>query len=207
MPCGTPRGVTHGMKSWRLLLLVALLLSLFLLGRALGLTSLSAAQLRATLGGAGPAGALLFLGAFVLGELVHIPGLVFVAVAVLGYGRLGGFLLGYLGALLSVSVAFALFRGVGGQALGVAGAGAGIALPEGSWLRRPFFRRLLQHLADRPLRAVVVLRLLFIMTPAVNALLALSPLRFRHFLAGSAIGLLPAIAVVALLGDWLARRL
>ena len=82
MPCGTPRGVTHGMKSWRLLLLVALLLGLFLLGRALGLTSLSAAQLRATLGGAGPAGALLFLGAFVLGELVHIPGLVFVAVAV-----------------------------------------------------------------------------------------------------------------------------
>lgn len=44
---------------------------------------------------------------------------------------------------------------------------------------------------------VVVLRLLLFMTPAVNYALALTPLRFRDFLLGSAIGLIPGVILFA----------
>lgn len=178
----------------RLLILLALLLGLYLLGRHLGVTSLSPARLKALLDGAGPAGVLLFFAAFAIGELLHVPGVVFVVVAVLGYGRLLGGGLAYAGALGSLCFGFAVMRGVGGQAL----AGVGVS-------RRPILRRLLQHLDERPVRSVIVLRLALFLAPALNTALALSQVRFRDYLLGSALGILPAIIAVTLFCERIAR--
>src|SRR6185369_12146746 len=77
--------------------------------------SLSTARVRELVQQAGVAGVGIFLVAFAVGELLHVPGLVFVGAAVLAWGRAGGGAIAYLGALVSVSVSFAVVRGVGGQ--------------------------------------------------------------------------------------------
>jgi uncharacterized membrane protein YdjX (TVP38/TMEM64 family) len=154
---------------------------------------LSPARLRPLIASLGLAGAALFVAIFAIGELLHVPGLVFVAVAVLAYGRLWGGLLAFAAAVGSVCVSFAVVRGVGGQAL------AGI--------ERPLLRRLLDRLEAWPVRTVVVLRTVFVLSPPLNYALALSPIRFRDYLVGSAIGLVLPIGAAVVFFDWLVRWL
>lgn len=138
--------------------------------------------------GAGWWGLLLFLGVFAVGELLHVPGLVFVAAAIVAYGQALGGLAGYLGALVSVSVSFVVVRLVGGQPL--------------ADVKRPILRRWLDRLDQNPVRAVAVLRLILWMAPPLNYALAMSKLRFREYILGSAIGLVLPIAIVTALFEW-----
>src|SRR5215472_17718672 len=105
----------------RLRLIAALALALLLLGigRVFDLQQhLTVESLRATLASAGIAGVALYVIAFCVGELLHVPGLVFVAAGVLGYGPALGGPLAFLGAVASVSVSFWIVRAVGGRPLG-----------------------------------------------------------------------------------------
>lgn len=138
--------------------------------------------------GAGVWGFLAFLGVFAIGELLHVPGLVFVAAAIVAYGQVAGGLAGYAGALVSVSVSFFVVRLIGGQPL--------------SDVKRPILRRWLDRLDAHPIRSVAVLRLILWMAPPLNYALAMSKLRFREYIVGSAIGLLIPIAIVTLLFEW-----
>ncbi len=172
-------------KRWiKLGLLAAVLLASLIVGRATGLTEqLTTENLRATLERAGAWGVALFVLAFVVGELIHIPGLVFVAAAVAGYGRVAGGSLSLVAAVISVAATFLIVRAVGGRAL--------------SEIRSPLVRRLLRPLDTHPIRTVVVLRTLLFLSPQLNYALALSSVRFRDYLAGSAIGLVgPMLAAV-----------
>ena len=102
----------------RLIAVLALALLLFGIGRALGLQQhLTVESLRAMMASAGTAGMVLYVIAFCLGELVHVPGLVFVAAGVLAYGPVLGGPLAFLGAVASVSVSFWVVRAVGGRPL------------------------------------------------------------------------------------------
>ncbi len=152
-------------------------------------------HVRAMIAGAGVPGALLFVLVFAAGELLHVPGMVFVAAGVLAYGRLWGGVLGFLGALFSVSMTFLVVRAVAGQALAVP--------PEG----RPLLQRMLGQLSGRPVRTVALLRAVFWMSPWLNYALALSQVRYRHYLLGSAVGLLVPLCGMALLFDWMVRFL
>ena len=144
---------------------------------------------------AGPGGVLIFVGAFLAGELLHLPGMLFFATGVVIWGRLWGGLLGGSTAVLSVAVTFLLVRLVGGQPL---------AKPT-----RPFMVRVLSRLETHPVATVAVLRMIFFLTPTVTYALALSPIRFGQMMLGSMLGLLPPLTVVALLSErvmnWLAR--
>ncbi len=134
--------------------------------------------------GAGPWGVLLFVVAFAIGELAHVPGLVFVAAAALAYGRLWGGVVGYLGALTSVIVSFWVVRAVGGQML--------------AQISHPRVRRILDRLESQPIRVIVILRLVLWMAPPLNYALAMSGVRFRQYAIGSAIGLaLPVFLATA----------
>ena len=62
-------------------------------------------------------GFLAFVVIFSLGELVHIPGMVFVGAALLIYGKVMGFAAAFVGAVISVCISFVLVRAVGGKAL------------------------------------------------------------------------------------------
>jgi len=148
----------------------------------------AAEDLRRLVADAGPWGWILFVVAFCVGELAHVPGLVFVLAAVLAWGRVEGGALGYAGGVASVAFSFIVVRSVGGKALDA--------------VQRPWARRLLDRLESRPVLIVAVLRMVMIMSPPLNYALAMSPIRFRDYVAGSAIGLLPPMLVAILAFDW-----
>ncbi len=166
----------------RLLLLVAMLGGLYYLGSGV-FGSLSVETVRAALVDAGPVGVLGFLVAFALGNLMSVPGLVFVVASLLAYGQVHGALIALVGSLLAVSTNFWVVRTVGGNAE---------RLPDTRWTRWAT-----GGLENHPIRTVALLRTMFVLAPPVNYALALSPIRFRHYLAGSALGLVLPIAAYA----------
>ena len=172
----------------RLLVLGAILAVVFVAGRASGLTdSISPESLRALLAGAGVFGVLVFVAVFSLGLLAQLPGLLFIAVAVLAYGREVGALVALGGSIVAVSVSFVVVRRFGGSAL--------------AELKSPLLQRMLAQLDTRPLRSVIVLRAVFGVAPFLNYALALSSLGFRDYLIGSAIGMAAPITVAAVILD------
>lgn len=174
---------------WRLGALALLLVSLGLVAWGLDLhTRVTKDAVRELAGG--PGGRALFVVAFCLGELLHLPGLLFVAAAVLVWGPVEGGAFAFAAGLLSLSLAFALTRLVGGQPLGV--------------VQRPWVRRLLERLDRRPILTVAALRAVLAFAPPLNVALALTSLRFRDYLAGSALGLVPPVTLVALFVDLVA---
>jgi len=153
--------------------------------------SLSTTHIREVVQHAGAAGIGVFVVAFCVGELLHVPGLVFVGAAVLAWGRLAGGAAAYVGALVAVSVAFAVVRAIGGQPLGE--------------IRQPRLRAVLARLEQRPIGTIAVLRLFLWLAPALNYALALSPVRYRDYVAGSAIGLVIPVAAATTLLEYLLR--
>lgn len=180
--------------AWPRLLALALVLGgLVGLGRAFGLHErLTVEGVRATVGEAGAWGVLVFVVVFCLGELIHIPGLVFVAAGVLCWGQALGGAASYVAALASLALTFAVVRGVGGAPLG--------------GLERPWVQRALARLEARPVATVALLRVVLILSPPLNYALALSPLRFRHYMLGSAVGIVPPILFAVFFFEWLLAR-
>jgi len=173
---------------WRLALLASLIVVLFAFGRATGLDAyLSAENVRMVTAAAGLWGPLVFVLLFCAGELVHVPGAVFVAAAAVAYGPRGGGILAFVGAVAAVSVSFILVRTIGGEPLAA--------------VRSSRARQILSQLERRPVRTVFLLRLLFWMAPPINYALALSGVRFRSYLIGTALGLPAPIAGIVLLSD------
>jgi uncharacterized membrane protein YdjX (TVP38/TMEM64 family) len=149
-------------------------------------------RIRALVEGGGAWGVAVFVVVFCVGELLHIPGLVFVAVAMVAYGRTVGVPIALLGAMASVTFSFVVVRAIGGQPL------AAIA--------RPTVRRLLGLIDRRPVTSVALLRLIFQMAPPINYALAMSAVGLRDYLIGSALGLIGPVTAFALFFDWLVNR-
>jgi uncharacterized membrane protein YdjX (TVP38/TMEM64 family) len=172
----------------RLAIFGLLLLALIILPYATGIGSqLSSTKIRELAQQSGPTGVLLFIGAFAAGELLHVPGMVFIAAGAMVWGRLEGAIFSYLAALVSVSISFAVARLVGGQPFAT--------------LRHPRLRALMGHLDRRPITTIATLRLVLWVAPPLNYALALSQVRFADYFVGSALGLvLPVSVMTALFG-------
>ncbi len=173
---------------WRLAALAALAVGLIVIGKTTGLSAyFSTERIRTVTNAAGLWGPIVFVLFFCVGELVNVPGVVFVAAAVVAYGRTGGGALAFVGALAAVSVSFVIVRRIGGKPLAA--------------IRWPLARRILLRLEQRPVRTILLLRLLLWMAPQLNYALALSNVHFRSYLVGTALGLLAPIAGLVLLSD------
>ncbi len=156
-----------------------------------GLTeSMSVESVRDLMQSTGPWGFFAFIGVFTLGELMHVPGLVFVGAASIAYGQGLGIAASFAGALTSVAVSFVLIRTIGGQPL--------------SGFKRPIVQRVFARLETQPIRTIAILRIVFILSPALNYALAMSKVRFRDFLIGSALGLALPIPLAVVFFDYLA---
>lgn len=138
-------------------------------------------------------GLVLFALLFSLGNLIQVPGWIFLAAAVLAFGKLWGGVATYVAASLSCVCTFLIIRLLGGDAL--------------RQLDHPLAIRILARLDRQPVLAVALLRVLFQTLPALNYALALSGVRFRNYLAGTMIGLPLPIAIYCLVFDSLAHYL
>ena len=138
-------------------------------------------------------GLLLFVGLFALGNLLHIPGLLFLAAAVLALGKLWGGLITYGAAVFSCGSTFLVIRAVGGDGLRL--------------LNNRFTRAVFSHLDQRPAGSVFLLRLAFITAPTLNYSLALSGVGFSPYMLGTLLGLPIPLLLCCLLFDHLGNAL
>lgn len=130
---------------------------------------------------------------FALGNLVHIPGWVFLAASVLALGRTWGALATYVAACLSCLTTFLVVRLVGANAL--------------RSMNGRTARRLFARLDAHPVRSVFVLRLMFQTLPALNCALALSGVSLGAYMLGTVLGLPLPILAMTVFFDALARWL
>ena len=130
----------------------------------------------------------LVLAAFVLGSVVSFPILVLIGATVIALGPLLGFVCAAVGSLLAASATFAIGRAIGRR-------------PLRRWLGRRA-QLLERQLEGRGIVTVALIRKVPIAPfTIVNMLIGASGLPFREFIAGTAIGMLPGIAIFALVGD------
>jgi uncharacterized membrane protein YdjX (TVP38/TMEM64 family) len=123
---------------------------------------------------------LIFTLLFTLGSLLHIPAMLFVLVAILVYGHLEGALFGYLGVVVAMSINYFAIRTMGHKVL--------------NEIKSPRLQRMLSKLHSQPLVTIILIRLVFWASPVVNYALAMTSVKPRHYILGSAIGLiLPVI--------------
>jgi uncharacterized membrane protein YdjX (TVP38/TMEM64 family) len=126
-------------------------------------------------------GLALFVLLFSIGNLVQVPGWIFLASAVLVLGQWGGGIVTYLAASVSCAVTFLSVRLVGDDAM--------------QQMQSPLAKRLLSQLHAHPVRNVVALRVVFQTLAALNYALAMSGISFRKYMAASLLGLPLPIAV------------
>lgn len=131
-----------------------------------------------------------FTALFALGNLIQLPGWIFLASAVLALGAVWGALATFCAALVSCAVTFFVVRAFGANAL--------------RELPGPLARRLFARVDAHPVRSVALLRLVFQTVPALNYALALSGLRFRDYMLGTLIGLPGPLVIYAAFFDTLA---
>ncbi len=129
-------------------------------------------------------GVLLFSFLFALGNLIQIPGWIFLGAAVLSLGRVNGGLVTYFAALISCSLTFAIVHFVGGNAL--------------RKLESPIAKWCLARLDKFPLGSNVLLRTLFQTAPPLNYTLAISGIKFKPYFLGCLLGLPCPIALYCL---------
>lgn len=151
--------------------------------------SVSLAFLRQTLSEHRWGGLLAFVLLFCLGNLAQIPGWIFLASAVLVFGRGAGGMVTYISAVTSCAITFLTVRFMGGAAL--------------CQFDNKLATRLLDQLQAHPVRNIIVLRTIFQTLPALNFTLALSGTGFRNYMMGTLLGLPLPIAAYCLLFDYL----
>jgi len=137
-----------------------------------------------------PLGAAIVLATFVLGSLVLVPITLLITATAASMGPLAGFLYALMGSVAAAGVTFLLGRALGRERV-----------------RRLAGRRVnavMRRVAGHGVLAVALLRLVPLAPfSVVNVVAGVSEIRLRDFLAGSALGLLPGIALATLLGNQL----
>ncbi len=191
MPPPSPRSRA---RLWRLAAVLALLVALWALFQFSGLRAqLSLQTLHDGFERHRFWGFVVFTGLFVLGNLIQVPGWLFLAAAVLALGEVWGGLATYVAACVSCTTTFLAVRLLGADALR--------ELP--GRLAQTVFARLDAH----PVQSVFVLRLLFQTVPALNYSLAMSGVSLRAYLIGTLTGLPLPLAIYCIFFDTLAMRL
>jgi uncharacterized membrane protein YdjX (TVP38/TMEM64 family) len=138
----------------------------------------------------------LFIAAFTVGELLHLPGIAFVVGARVLFGPTRGLAIGYLGALVALTVSFALARGL----VVATRATREPWRPKWAPLRRAF-----ERLERSPIASIALLRLVFFLASPLTYALAATKVSFRDHVVGTALGIVPPVLFWSMLGTLIAQ--
>jgi uncharacterized membrane protein YdjX (TVP38/TMEM64 family) len=185
-------------KAWRALLVSFLLFGgvglIFVFGaQVLGFSG--EATVEHWMGGAsGPFALPVAVAAFAALAFVGVPQFMLIAAAVVAFGGWAGFAYSWIGTMVSSMVGFYLGRAGGAKAL-ARFSGAGV-------------KRFMDHVGRNGFLASLIVRLVpsapFIV---VNMAAGVTPMRAVDFAAGTAIGIVPKIALTAFAGNSIARAM
>lgn len=148
-------------------------------------------RLRDLMTGSGAWGPIAFVASTGALHMIGFPALVFVYVAGLVWPVWAAVALSFWGAFLGAFLGFAFARWVGH-----------------GWVESHLpdrFRRYDERLAEQALGTVTLVRLFTFMNPATDWFFGLSSVRVRDYLIGSAIGLLPTVLFVVVVGQGVTR--
>lgn len=169
----------------RLALLLLILAGVYLIGYWTGAANhCNTITIRKTMVSAGVFGLLAYFAFYMAGNLLHVPGMVFVSTGIIAYGSGIGAVVALAGSLVAISFSFLFVRFVGGTPL--------------AEIKKPLVKKMLSKLNDRPVITIALLRIVLISSPPLNYFLALSKVRFRDYFLGSVLGLLIPISAVAI---------
>ncbi|MGH1337299.1 MAG: TVP38/TMEM64 family protein [Aureispira sp.] len=157
-------------------LLAFLVLSILLVKYTIIGTWLSLENLQYMVAETGFWGVFIFIGIFVISAILNVPGTAFLLLAILLFDYWQGALFAYIGAMIGAYATFAIGRKVGGKAL--------------AEITNPTVRNLLTEVETRPIRTLIVLRILVQLSPFVGYTLALTNIKERQYLVGNLIGIL-----------------
>ena len=138
-------------------------------------------------------GYVLYVASFALLEPFFVPGILFIFPAALIWPSWLAFVLSLLGATGAGAVGFVFARFLARDWVSA-------HIPER-------VRRWDEGLAARPIRTVVLIRLLFFLLPPAHWALGLSAVRFPALIVGTLIGFIPGIAALTFVGGGLADSL
>jgi uncharacterized membrane protein YdjX (TVP38/TMEM64 family) len=183
-------------QAWRTLVVSFLLFGgvglVFLFGaQALGFDGEAAVE-RWMGAASGPLALPVAVGAFAALAFVGVPQFMLIAAAVVAFGGTAGFAYSWIGTMVSALIGFFIGRAGGARTL-QRFSGAGV-------------RRFMQHIGENGFLASLVVRLVpsapFIV---VNMAAGVTPMRLMDFVLGTAIGIVPKIALTAFAGRSIGR--
>lgn len=132
---------------------------------------------------------VIFILLFAASNLLYIPGVVFLAGAVLTLGKIHGAFITYVAAVTSAAISYFLIGRLSKNMI--------------RELDNPFAKRILARIDERPLKSNIILRLIFQTSPALNYALSMCRLKFSDYILGIIIGLPVPIAIYCILFDFL----
>ena len=159
---------------------------------------MSVAGMRALVDAHAHYGPLVFMAIVVAGLFTRLPmmGTVLVAVGAVLFGRLPAFAYGWLAALVGTTAIFLLVRSV-----------ARDYVQRTLDARSGWLRAIDERVARNGFRTVLVLRLVFGLAPMLNWGLGLTGVRLPHYVAATALGIAPNLAVAVFFADAIVSRL
>lgn len=137
-----------------------------------------------------------FIVAFALGEVLHLPGILFVVAARVVFGPTAGLALGYAGAVVALTLSFFVAR----RLVDAARATREPWRPKWRPLRATF-----ERLESHPVKSIALLRLVFWLAPPLTYALAATKVRARDHLIGCAVGLVVPVIGASLIGGLFAH--
>lgn len=142
----------------------------------------------------GPLGPVVFMAIFVAGFFIPGPEILFAALGAMLFGRVAGFVYAYAASMIGTTVTFAIVRFT-----------AQDYMQRAIRDRFPRLQVLDDRLASHGIRTVGFLRLVLFLSPPLNWALGASRVSMRDYVAGTALGILPGLTLVAYLADAIAE--
>lgn len=144
----------------------------------------NARELKADLGLWGPC---VFVAAFIVGELLQVPSILWIFIAGLIWPWWFALPLSLIAACIAAITAFLVAR---------------YFLGHGFHKKLPAdLKRLNERLNSAPIRTVILIRLTTFLSPLLHWVLAASSIRIGPFIIGTAIGLIPGTLAIVLFGE------